>query len=42
MVKLELKHYLILAGVALAMGYLVAAERPMVTKAVTWLVNGLF
>jgi hypothetical protein len=42
MPRLTLKHYLILAGIGIVMTYLVAAERPIVAKAVTRIVNGLF
>jgi hypothetical protein len=42
MPKLKLRHYLIIGGVMLAMWGLASVERPIVTKAVTRIVNELF
>jgi len=42
MLKLEAKHYLFLLGVALVMSLLASMERPLVTKAVSKVVNDLF
>lgn len=42
MPQLELKHYLIIAGVFVIMAYLTSVEKPLVTKVVTGVANTLF
>ena len=42
MFRLEAKHYLILLGAALVMSLLASMEQPVVTKAVSKVVNDLF
>lgn len=40
--KLEFKHLLIAGGVLLVMAYLTSVEKPLVTRAVSRIVNDLF